>query len=95
LGAERDQAIRRQADLRRDIDQAQRLIASSEAILRQRSADGSLAPQSSAFAELDAYFDSQPLAADQLIDQEKTALRNRGGSNAIDCGQRWSRWLPI
>lgn len=70
LQAERDEAIRRQAELRRDIDQAQRLIVSSQAALQQRKADGSLADHTLAFAELDAYFADHPLAADQIVEQE-------------------------
>jgi uncharacterized protein YPO0396 len=68
--AERDEAIRRQADLRRDKEHAQRLIVSSQAVLRQRAADGSLNGHIMAFAELDTYFANQPLVADQLLEQE-------------------------
>jgi uncharacterized protein YPO0396 len=72
LQRERDDAIRHQADLRRDLGQAQHLMANAQAVLRRRAAVGSLTGHAAAFAELDACFAQQPLVAEQLLDREKT-----------------------
>lgn len=77
LQASRDDAVRKEGELVRQLVEAERLIANAEATLRRREADGTLARHAETFPELEACYREGPLFADSLFEQERAFLDER------------------
>jgi uncharacterized protein YPO0396 len=77
LQATRDELLRAEANLGRDLTEGERLIANAETALRRWQADGTLARLAEPCAELEADFLDRPLAAATLFEQERTFLETR------------------
>ncbi len=74
LQAQRDQSIVAVRDLKRELDDGERLIAVAQRKLDERRRDGTLAEHAASFAELDARFVEQPLTAADLFERERGFL---------------------
>jgi uncharacterized protein YPO0396 len=70
----RDEIVRREGELVRQVAEGERLIANAEAVLRRRETDGTLARHAEVFAEIEAYYGEQPLSAESLFQEEQSFL---------------------
>lgn len=77
LQAARDAVVQTEGELARRLAEGERLLANARAILRQREADGSLAAHAEAFPDIEAHFETAPLVAESLLDEERSFLTAR------------------
>jgi uncharacterized protein YPO0396 len=77
LQAARDEAVRSEGSLEREVAEAERLIANAAATLRRREADGALARHAATFEELETCFLALPLTAGTLFERERAFVGGR------------------
>lgn len=76
LVARRDDIIRRDHEMNKEIGERDKLIANARAILHHRSQQKLLAAHEQQYSELERQFDAQPLTADDLLDREKITTQH-------------------
>jgi uncharacterized protein YPO0396 len=77
LTRNRDDAVRRESELCKEIESGQRAIANATAILKERASQHILAKHEESFKELEAEFVGNPLKCDDLFERERSFTEQR------------------